>query len=152
MIRTFNIKGKAVGKQRARIYVRGSKVRGVTPPKTRTFEAHVKAEYHRQYPRAPLLTGPLCIKITEHRERPQNHYKRKGGAITHWLRKGAPGFCPTRPDLSNIVKSIEDALEGACFKNDSQIARILAESIYKNDRHLEAYIKVEVWELEAHRS
>jgi Holliday junction resolvase RusA-like endonuclease len=31
-------------------------------------------------------------------------------------------YCKVRPDLSNYIKAIEDAMEGIFFKNDSQIA------------------------------
>lgn len=41
-------------------------------------------------------------------------------------RNGAAYFSAKRPDLSNLVKSLEDALVGIAFPDDAQIAAIVA--------------------------
>lgn len=145
MIRTFIVRGKAVGKQRT-----GQKGKTrFTPAKTRAFEAHVRSEYLQQYPLAEMLQGPLAIRITEQRTRPQGHYRKKRGQITTFVYDNAPRYCSTKPDISNIVKSVEDALEGACYKNDAQIAILeRCMSVYQDKRHLEGWLEVMVYELE----
>jgi Holliday junction resolvase RusA-like endonuclease len=36
----------------------------------------------------------------------------------------------TRPDLDKMVRSVGDALEGVCYKNDSQVAGVVATKFY----------------------
>lgn len=67
-----------------------------------------------------LMEGPLRLTVVCHIQRPQSHYRT--GASSHMLKHGSSYYCEKRPDLSNLIKLIEDAMEGIFFKNDSQIA------------------------------
>lgn len=71
---------------------------------------------------------PLGLHVVFVFERPASHFGtgRNAGRL-----KPSARLCPTgRPDLSNLVKLIEDALNGNAFKDDSRIVRTIAEKRY----------------------
>ena len=92
--------------------------RAYTPKVTREFEKAIKtlSRVHILEP----LKGAVALKVlfvhprlkSEAKKRPERKYK------------------TTRPDLSNLIKSLEDGLEGVAFKDDAQIVRIEAEKIH----------------------
>jgi Holliday junction resolvase RusA-like endonuclease len=52
---------------------------------------------------------------------------------------------PTKkPDLSNIVKGVEDALNGVLYKDDSQIVNLSMEKYYSEEPRLEVTLSLEV--------
>jgi len=69
-----------------------------------------------QYLRGPLQEGPLELKITFYFKRPRKKKKDR--------------YHSCRPDLSNLVKFIEDVAIGVLYKDDDCIAKIIAEKKY----------------------
>ncbi len=65
---------------------------------------------------AEPLDGPIWLSLKIYREIPKSWpIKRKQAALEGRIR-------PTvKPDVSNYLKGIEDALNGICYKDDSQI-------------------------------
>ena len=65
------------------------------------------------------LEGPLSVHMAFTVERPKNHY-RPGKACP---KESAPDYPHKRvwPDLTKLVRSTEDAMEGIIFKNDKQV-------------------------------
>lgn len=47
----------------------------------------------------------------------------------------------SNPDTTNLLKSFEDALQGICFVNDSQVSRVL---MARHDREPEG-VEVSIW-------
>jgi Holliday junction resolvase RusA-like endonuclease len=62
-----------------------------------------------------LLDGPLVLELHFHVPRPKGHYGARG------LLKSAPAFPTVKPDVLKLARAVEDALQGVCFRNDSQI-------------------------------
>jgi len=78
------------------------------PAKSKKFKADVAVIAKMQ--RTPCFEKvPLCMTLEFIMPRLKNHPKKK--IIPH-IKK---------PDLTNMAKGIEDALEGICYKNDSAI-------------------------------
>jgi Holliday junction resolvase RusA-like endonuclease len=108
------IPGQPVAKGRPRITTRGGKPRGITPEKTRGYEAGVAAvalaKGHW------ILAGPLRVEMVAVFARPK--------------RIKADGRTPhdKRPDLDNIVKSAIDGL--ARHFDDGQVVEIHARKFY----------------------
>lgn len=161
MIRTFTVPGKAVGKQVARISGRKGQGRhGHTPTKTAEYMARIRKAYLDDYPNSTELQGPLGITVTEYRRRPKHHYRKVGGQTSTKLHAWAPCYCSTTPDLSNLMKAVEDAIQSnpkkhgkVCYKNDAQIAFYRdCSQVYINRRDMEPWIFIEVYELESHGS
>ena len=109
---TIFIPGPPVGKQS----VRTARGHAYIPAKSRSYMSVVTALY--QVLHAPLIRGAFQMTISEYRPRPQYHYRtgRNAGIIKDQYRE-AP--CITRPDLSNVQKGIEDALNGVAYTDDS---------------------------------
>jgi Holliday junction resolvase RusA-like endonuclease len=45
-----------------------------------------------------------------------------------------------RPDVSNVIKIIEDALNGLAYRDDSQIVRVVGEKYYSDSPRVEVEI------------
>jgi Holliday junction resolvase RusA-like endonuclease len=82
-------------------------------PKSKDWRASV-AQAAAAAIKAPL-SGPLEVIFEFYLPRPANHTGKKG------LRKTAPMYPVTRPDVLKLSRSTEDALKGIAFVDDSQI-------------------------------
>lgn len=71
------------------------------------------------------LTGPVEMAVTYVLKRPRKYYRANGQ-----LKANAPDLVQTKPDLSKLQRSTEDALTGICYVDDSQIARLIIEKRY----------------------
>lgn len=115
---TFTVSGHPQGKGRARAFVRAGHVAHYTPEKTRSYESMIRgAAMDAMAGRAPL-SGPVEIDLRIEVAIPASWSKRKraeaeAGAL--WPAK--------KPDLSNVQKAVEDALNGVAYGDDSQIVR-----------------------------
>lgn len=59
--------------------------------------------------------------------------------------------CSVKPDLSNCIKAVEDALEGIVFKNDSQIVCLNVSKSYAENNN-KAGVLIVVNEIEEDKS
>ena len=109
----FIIPGKPVAKGRPRF----SNGRAYTPAVTKAFEKKVRLCALRAG--VEKIDGPVDIRIVAVFSCPKADYrKRKPAKRRHHLGK---------PDLSNVVKAVEDGLNGVLYNDDSQIARTYAQ-------------------------
>ena len=67
----------------------------------------------------PLLQGPVLRKFSFCFSRPKSHYGT--GRNADKLKPSAPSFHTQKPDLTKIVRAVEDALTGIVWKDDSQV-------------------------------
>jgi Holliday junction resolvase RusA-like endonuclease len=112
----FTVEGCPVAKARARVTIKKGIVRGYTPTKTVNYE-NLIALYGKQVMalRLPLL-GPISMGLSIYMGIPISWSKRK-------KRLAIQGdiYPTSKPDSSNIQKSVEDALNGICYLDDAQI-------------------------------
>jgi crossover junction endodeoxyribonuclease RusA len=88
-----------------------------------TIAAIVRSE--RQTPHRWPATGPVRLHVVFTFPRPKNHYRT--GKYANLLRKVAPRYMQTGPDLDKLIRAIGDALVGACaIVDDKQICHITA--------------------------
>lgn len=111
----FTLDLKPQPKQRARVTKKG---RAYTPSATREFELNVRtlAGEHISEPLRGALSLEVLFVYPRLKSEPKRHSGRK--------------YKTTRPDLSNLIKSLEDGLEGVAFSDDAQISRIVSEKIH----------------------
>lgn len=83
----------------------------------------------------PLMTGPIRLTIVFCVARPRAHYGAKGS-----LKLSAPTYPTTRPDLTKLVRAIEDALTGVIWRDDAQVVSQTVMKIYDEFFHTEITI------------
>jgi Holliday junction resolvase RusA-like endonuclease len=112
----ITILGNPLGKQRARTLKSG---RSYTPEQTVNYENFVKMCYIEQKGEF-FGDKPLRMEITAYYPIPKSTSKKKiSMMLTGEIR-------PTKkPDLTNVIKSIEDGLNGIAYKDDSQIVTLI---------------------------
>lgn len=119
----FEIPGKFVAWQRAGI----SSGRIYTQKKTRDWQKIVAYHARKAMSGFPPLIGPVAMSCHFYYQIPESWAaKKKQQAIELEI------YPTGRPDLSNLVKSIEDACNGIVYIDDAQICRL---EVTKNYSH-----------------
>jgi len=108
----------AQGRPRARAFQHhgATRVSVYDPATSRDWKRTVLAQVLPQKPPAPV-EGPLVMVVEFLMPRPQSLPKRET-------------FHVKRPDVSNMIKAIEDALNGIVYRDDSQIVDLRATKTY----------------------
>lgn len=75
-----------------------------------------------------LLRGPLELGVTFSFARPKGHMRT--GSRAGEVRDSAPEYPAVKPDLSKLVRAVEDALRGVIFNDDAQIVDLRAGKEY----------------------
>ena len=113
----FTVIGTPVAKARPKVFFRGQKYpHAVTPKGTRQWEEMIRFQSIRHAPPSPLM-GPLKMYIIFNMPRPKTLPKK---VLLH----------TKKPDVDNLVKSVNDALQGLFYKSDSQICVLYATKRY----------------------
>lgn len=93
-------------------------------------EVAAKAEQAKDGQRVLTLEGPLKLTAYFFMPRPKGHYGKKG------LRPSAPQFPDKKPDLSKLVRALEDAMTGIVYVDDAQIVLYDVAKLYaEHDGH-----------------
>ena len=121
----FSIPGEPVAKARARATMIAGKARMYTPGKTASYEW--KAAYLAKQAMGLLepVTGPVALTIHAVFAHPAGWSKKRTAAN---LAKPEPVV--KKPDWDNVGKIVSDALNGVCWKDDSQVARATVTKVY----------------------
>jgi Holliday junction resolvase RusA-like endonuclease len=121
----FVIPGTPVAKARPRAFRAGNGVRMHTPERTVRYENLVAIEAsHAMGADKPLL-GPVAAFFDVALPVPQSWSKKKRAAAL------AGDVRPTsKPDVSNIAKSVEDGMNKIVYQDDSQITELVIRKRY----------------------
>ena len=116
----FSVDGDPVPQPRARITVRGRHGHAYTPSdhKIHAYRAAVAAAAV-EAGATPTDSAPITLIIDLVFARPKSHYRKSG------LREDAPKL--PRADCSNVLKGIEDSLNGVAWVDDTQVGRVVVE-------------------------
>ena len=125
------IPGNPVAQGRPRVTKFGT----YDPPKSKEYKQYVKRCVMNEKPGEPTKQ-PLAARIDAYMSIPKSKPRK-------WREDAGMGMIrPTkRPDLSNIVKCIEDALTGVVWHDDSQIVRLIAIKRYSDYPRVEVTIQ-----------
>jgi len=133
---TFNVEGNPVGKQRARYAKRGNFVTAYTPEKTRSYEALIKDAARQAMGSSSPLETPVSLYLYIRVPIPASATKKRLQAIASGDEK------PTKkPDASNILKSVEDGMNGVVYKDDSQIVNIHVTKVFSSEPGVDICVK-----------
>jgi Holliday junction resolvase RusA-like endonuclease len=75
-----------------------------------------------------MFTGPVSLSVIFHLPRPKGHYRTGKNAAE--LRRTAPEYPITKPDLLKLTRAVEDALTGIVWRDDSQVVEQRLEKRY----------------------
>ncbi len=122
---TFKVDGTPVPKGRARYARRGNYISTYTPEKTRTYETLIKDSAIEAMGASEPLETPVSLYLYIRVPIPASATKKRLQAISDGSEK------PTKkPDASNILKSVEDGMNGIVYHDDSQIINIHVTKVY----------------------
>lgn len=112
---TAVILGEPVAQGRPRFSRQGGFVKAYDPAKSRDYKSYVRMIAAQHAPLTPV-EGAIEFSLRIYRAIPKGipKYKRESAKAGR-LRP------VTKPDVSNVLKGVEDALKGVWYKDDSQI-------------------------------
>ena len=84
--------------------------------------------------------GPLFLEAVFAFPRPKAHFGTGRNAGT--LKRSAPPYCATIPDLDKLLRAVGDACKGIIWRDDSQLVQVRAEKVYGTPG-----LAATVWEL-----
>ena len=126
--------GEPVAKGRPR-YSRSSG-RAYTPERTVRYESLVRTEYEVQSGFRFDKGSMLQMSVVAYFGIPRSCSKKRQGMMASGLIR------PTkRPDSSNILKAIEDALNGVAYYDDCQIVDSMVKRFYSDTPRVEITIR-----------
>lgn len=126
----FFVPGKpAPGGSKKGFYIKsiGRVVMAPANDKTKPWMGIVSAFAKEAYG-GELLSGALRLILEFRLLRPKNHYGT--GKKANVLKATAPTYSTSKPDLTKLERSTEDALTGIIFRDDSQVAKKVTEKRY----------------------
>ena len=132
----LEVLGEPKPQARHRHFTRGTFSGTYDPSKDKktTFASIIQ----EQAPKEPIC-GPIALELHFYMGRPKNHYGT--GKKSEFLKDVAPEYHTGRPDIDNLTKFIQDAMNKIFWKDDSQICVITAGKKYSERPRTEIIIK-----------
>lgn len=123
---TFTVPGVPVPQGSAKAYVRGGRAIVTSAnANLRPWRAAVTAAAAEARGDAATIRTPVFVGLVFTFPRPSGHFGKRG------LRKTAPEFPATRPDLDKLCRAALDALTDAgVFADDGQVVELQASKDY----------------------
>lgn len=122
---TISLAGAPQGKGRARAFLRAGHISHYTPEKTRTYEGMIRVAAMAEIGNKPPIEDAVEFVMRAIFPVPQSWSgKKRQQALTGEIKPGK------KPDLDNIAKAWNDALNGVVYRDDSLICRMTLEKRY----------------------
>ena len=112
---TAVVLGDPVAQGRPRFSRQGGFVKAYDPAKSRDYKSYVRLIAAQNAPDSPV-EGAIEFSLRIYRAIPKGMPKYKREAAKEGRLRPI-----TKPDVSNVLKGVEDALKGVWYKDDSQI-------------------------------
>lgn len=133
----FEIPGSPIGQGRPKFSTINGHPKAYDPEKSRNYKAYVRmlATQAMKETGFERIDGPCAVLINAFFEVPKSKSKRFREAAL----KGDER--PTKkPDLSNIIKGIEDSLNGLTYKDDACIVHLACQKFYSDNPRVEVFV------------
>lgn len=118
----FMVPGVPVAKARPRVTKTGITF---TPKKTELFENLVRMAFCQKYPGREPVEETLQLTMTFTFPIPESAKRKK---LPDKIKEGDYYF--HRPDIDNLIKGVQDALNGVAYKDDAQVVMMIARKVY----------------------
>jgi Holliday junction resolvase RusA-like endonuclease len=120
---TFEVEGDPVPQPRPRITTRGKHGHAYTPSShpIHVYRAAIACAA-KQAGATPTDAAPLTLTVDLVFARPKSHFRKSG------LKATSPKL--PRADCSNVLKGIEDALNGVAWVDDTQVGKVVIQKAY----------------------
>src|SRR5699024_3155797 len=113
----------------------GKGIRMYDPKKVKDYKKYVASVAKQEWKQEPLESA-LTVSIDVYRD------IQKSGSKKNKQMKEDEIILPTnKPDITNYVKGIEDALNGIVYADDSQIVELIARKFYSHEPRIEITIQ-----------
>lgn len=134
---------KPIAKKRPRFFVRNTKkghMVGVYDEQgeiIKQFKSFLKSKLPNNY---ELITGAIFCQLWYGIGRPKSHYGigRNEGV----LKKSAPKYPLTIPDIDNYEKFVFDCCNGVIWKDDKQVVACFHEKKYSDNPRVEILVEI----------
>lgn len=95
--------------------------------------------FARKKYKGPPLDRPLSLDMIFYMPRPKGHYRT--GKNKNLLKKSAPYFHTSKPDITKLIRAVEDALTaGGIWRDDSLVVKQSAMKVYSEKPGVEIKI------------
>ena len=133
----FVIPGSPIGQGRPKFSTINGHPKAYDPEKSRNYKAYVRMLATQAIKDSGFerIDGPCVLDIVAYFEVPKSKSKKFKERALGGLER------PTKkPDLSNIIKGIEDALNGLAYKDDSSIVYLSVAKVYSDIPRVEVIL------------
>ena len=134
----FEIPGSPIGQGRPKFSTINGHAVAYDPEKSRNYKAYVKllATQAMKEQGFTMIDGPCCLDINAYFEVPKSKSKKFKERALLGLER------PTKkPDIDNIVKALQDALNGLAYKDDSSIVFLSVAKCYSEVPRVEVILR-----------
>lgn len=122
---TVMLAGEPQGKGRARAFRRGNHIGHYTPEKTRTYEGMIRTAAMEALGNKAPFEDPVEFVLRAVFPVPASWSgKKRDRALTGEIKPGK------KPDLDNVCKAWNDALNGVVYRDDALICRMTLDKRY----------------------
>ena len=133
----FVIPGSPIGQGRPKFSTINGHPKAYDPEKSRNYKAYVRmlATQAMKETGFEMIDGPCAVLINAFFEVPKSKSKRFREAALKGTER------PTKkPDADNIVKAIQDALNGLAYKDDAYIVHLTCQKFYSDNPRVEVFV------------
>ena len=134
----FEVPGSPIGQGRPKFSTINGHAKAYDPEKSRNYKAYVKllATQAMREQGFTMIEGPCCLDILAFFEVPKSKSKKFKERALIGLER------PTKkPDIDNIVKALQDALNGLAYKDDSSIVYLSVAKHYNEVPRVEVILQ-----------
>ena len=134
----FEVPGSPKGQGRPKFSTINGHAKAYDPEKSRNYKAYVKllATQAMKEQGFTMIDGPCCLDIMAFFEVPKSKSKKFKERALLGLER------PTKkPDIDNIVKALQDALNGLAYKDDSSIVFLSVAKCYSEVPRVEVILR-----------
>jgi Holliday junction resolvase RusA-like endonuclease len=118
---SFGISGTPIAKARPRAFNLKGHIRMYTPKRSKDFENAIRQRAEQVFEKP--LQGPIRLEVTFFLPRPK---------YLIWKTRPMPAILHDKHiDVTNLVKSIEDGMNGVAYIDDGQIAQLEVSKYYQ---------------------